>query len=266
MTEILEHIEAAISEVTKARESLLRVKSRQVAGADERRRLKEVAFLWVKRHRDHLVGLDVGAVDEAYQRVLDATSRLAARSTYSIAFKDAKTALVAVRRLVTTGARAGTNGHPSPPPPPAFDALTPDSTMQKILVRRWNEVEKCIAGEANLAATVMMGGLMETLLLARIKLVANKASIFTAKNAPKDKAGKTLTLDEWKLVAMVEVAHELDWITKSSKDVGNVLRDFRNYIHPHKEHADRLTIAPDDVRMFWEVCKTISHQILRSVV
>jgi hypothetical protein len=66
------------------------------------------------------------------------------------------------------------------------------------------------------------------------------------------------------LVAMVEVAHEVGWITKSVKDVGNVLRDFRNYIHPHKEHTDGVQIGAEDVRMFWEVCKTISRQILAS--
>jgi hypothetical protein len=110
-----------------------------------------------------------------------------------------------------------------------------------------------------------MGGLLETLLLARINIVVNKAAIFTAKSAPKDRAGKTLALSDWKLVAMVEVAHEVGWITKSVKDVGNVLREFRNYIHPHKEHTDGVRIETEDVRMFWEVCKTISRQILSSI-
>jgi hypothetical protein len=167
---------------------------------------------------------------------------------------------------VTTNPTKGTQpASPTVEPPPAFSALTSDTTMQAILVRRWTEVQTCITAGANLAATVMMGGLLETLLLARINIVTNKAPIFTAKNAPKDKAGKTLGLADWKLLAMVEVAHEVRWITKSAKDVGNVLRDFRNYIHPHKEHTDRVEITPDDARMFWEVCKTVSRQILASV-
>jgi hypothetical protein len=53
--------------------------------------------------------------------------------------------------------------------------------MQEILARRWSEVHACIGANANLAATVMMGGLLETLLLARINVVVNKAAIFTAK-------------------------------------------------------------------------------------
>jgi len=63
---------------------------------------------------------------------------------------------------------------------------------------------------------------------------------------------------------MVDVAHELAWITKSAKDVGSVLREYRNYIHPHKEYTDGVTITEDDVRMFWEVTKAIARQVLSS--
>jgi hypothetical protein len=266
MSETLEHIETAIDEVTRAREAVQRSKTPQVRAADERDRLKAVAFAWFKTHRVHLGDTDVGDVDAAYQTVLDATARLAARSTYANALKDAKAALIAVRRTQTAApTRPASAGASKPEPAPAFSSLTSDVAMQSILSRRWDEVQACIGVGANLAATVMMGGLLETLLLARINVVGNKAPLFTAKHAPKDKTGKTLALADWKLLAMVEVAHEVGWITKSTKDVGNVLRDFRNYIHPHKEHTDGVRIDADDVRMFWEVCKTISRQILSSV-
>jgi uridine kinase len=53
-------------------------------------------------------------------------------------------------------------------------------------------------------------------------------------------------------------------VTKSAKDVGNVLREFRNYIHPHKEFADKVTIQEEDAKMFWEVTKAITRQVLAS--
>lgn len=227
MNDVLEHLEAAITEVSRAREAVLRSNSPQVRSAEERDRLKAVAFAWFKTHRPQVGNIDAVDVDAAYQTVLDSTAKLAARPTYATALKTAKAALVGLRRHVLAA-----------PPTKSTPAL---------------------------AATVMMGGLLETLLLARINVVVNKAAIFTAKNAPKDRTSKTLALSEWKLVAMVEVAHEVGWITKSVKDVGNVLRDFRNYIHPHKEHTDGVQIGAEDVRMFWEVCKTISRQILASV-
>ena len=89
-------------------------------------------------------------------------------------------------------------------------------------------MQLCISAGANLAATVMMGGLLESLLLARINIESNKTKIYTAKSTPKDnKSGRPLPLSDWKLVAMVGVTHDVGWITKSAKDVGNVLRDFR---------------------------------------
>jgi hypothetical protein len=77
--------------------------------------------------------------------------------------------------------------------------------------------------------------------------------------------GKTLHLSDWNLATMVEVAHELLWISKSAKDVGHVLRDFRNYVHPHKEFTENLSISGNDVEMFWQVTKLISHQVLASI-
>ncbi len=115
--------------------------------------------------------------------------------------------------------------------------------MQAILHRRWDEVQRCIRVNAHLAATVMMGGLLESLLLARINASPIQSAVYTAKQAPRDKANKTVPLNEWKLAQMIEVAHELRWITKSAKDVGHVLRDFRNYIHPHKEFAAAVVIS-----------------------
>lgn len=269
MGDALEHVEAAIAEVTKARSSVARGKSKQVRTADELDQLKALAFAWFKTHRPIVSGLaDLGTADESYQAVLDATARFAARSTYANSLQEAKSALLAVRRAVTAapgGAPSKLPGIFSPEAPPGFASLTADPAMQAILNRRWDEVQQCIGAGANLAAAVMMGGLLETLLLARINVASNKAPIFTAKGAPRDKGGKTYPLSDWKLISMVDVAQEMSWITRSAKDLGNVLRDFRNYIHPHKEHTDGVLITNDDARMFWEVCKAISRQVLGSI-
>ena len=137
--------------------------------------------------------------------------------------------------------------------------------MQIILQRRWDEVERCLSSQLNLAATAMMGGLLESPLLAKINGSPDKAAVSKAKSAPRDKTGKTLMLPEWKLIHMVEVAHELRWITKSAEDVRNALRDFQNYIHPHKEYTDGISILDEDARMFWEVTKSIARHVLTSV-
>jgi hypothetical protein len=59
------------------------------------------------------------------------------------------------------------------------------------------------------------------------------------------------------------VAHELGWITVSAKDVGAVLRDYRNYIHPQKQLSHGVQLTPEDATLFWEISKSISRQIVR---
>jgi hypothetical protein len=111
----------------------------------------------------------------------------------------------------------------------------------------------------------MMGGLLKALLLARINRETDKKPIFTAKSAPRDRAtGKTKTLSEWMLKDYIDVVCDLGWITVSAKDVGAVLRDYRNYIHPQKQLSHGVHLQLDDAELFWEISKSISRQVIDS--
>jgi hypothetical protein len=271
MTDALGAIEAAIAEATKARASVRKKKAKQISAAEEIDQLKSVSFAWFETHKPRVVAHpskpDLSAVDSAYQTIMGSTAGHAARATYLDALLNAKRALVDLRSFVAANLHRSPSASPTHTndSPPNFAPLGADLAMQVILQRRWEEVQRCVASHAYLAATVMMGGLLESLLLARINGSPDKRRVFTAAMAPRDKDDKTLPLPRWKLVNMVEVAHELTWITKSAKDVGNVLRDFRNYIHPHKEYTDGVVILDEDARMFWEVTKSISRHLLNSV-
>ena len=110
-----------------------------------------------------------------------------------------------------------------------------------------------------------MGGQLEALLLARVNRESDQAPIFKARTAPKNKAGQTRPLNEWMLNNYIEVAHELGWISVSARDVGAVLRDYRNYVHPFKQlsHGVHLTYA--DAALLWEITKNILRQVLANV-
>jgi hypothetical protein len=136
--------------------------------------------------------------------------------------------------------------------------------MKEILRRRWTECCACIGANAPLAACVMMGGLLEGLLLSRVNSQSNKSPIFTAAAAPKDKQGKTLPLKDWKLNNYIDVAHELRWISQTLKDMGGVLRDYRNYIHPQKELSEKISLSVGDANILWEISKNIARQVLES--
>lgn len=108
-----------------------------------------------------------------------------------------------------------------------------------------------------------MGGLLEGLLLAKINQLTDKSIVFSSAAAPVDKrTGKSLPLKEWGLKNFIDAAFELLWITKTTKDVGEVLRDYRNYIHPQKEFSHGIVLAAGDAQMLWEVSKGMARQLL----
>ena len=59
-------------------------------------------------------------------------------------------------------------------------------------------------------------------------------------------------------------AIQLKWITESAKDVADVLKEYRNYIHPEKERRHGVVLALNDSSMFWQVTKALVRQLLMS--
>jgi len=94
MADALGAVEAAIREVSKARQSVMRKKSKQVSSADEIDQLKSVAFAWFQSHQPivkaHPSNPDLASVDLAYRTVMNSTGRHASRKTYADALLEAR--------------------------------------------------------------------------------------------------------------------------------------------------------------------------------
>lgn len=257
-------IESAIKEIERLRQIFRKSRTKQVRTADERGLAKATASAWFSTHRANLAGLvleeTLEGADTAYRIILESSDRHCARSKYLAALSTLKQSLIALRTeaLTTKPPTVATSDQA-----PDFSPLIGDSDMQKILVSRWNECLLCVSAGAALAATVMMGGLLEALLLARINRESNKGSLFTAKAAPKNsKTGSVKPLSEWMLNDFIQVLSELGWITISATAVGSVLREYRNYIHPQKQLSRNLHLKPEDAALFWEVSKNITRQVI----
>jgi len=52
-------------------------------------------------------------------------------------------------------------------------------------------------------------------------------------------------------------------VSKTTKDVGGVVRDYRTYVHPQKEYSHGVNISPEDAKMLWEIAKSVARQVLR---
>lgn len=263
-------IDAAVAEADSLRKVLKRKNTKQVQSDDERQIIKGIALAWFKKHRPILVALlgedQVGDIDEIYRGLIEASGRATTRTKYLEALKAVKKRLgiLQAEHVITLAAPAAVAQAPAKTSdsPPQFTPLISDPKMQAILAQRWRECVICVNSGAPLAATVMMGGILEGLLLAKINQLPNMAPVFTAASAPRDKAGKTLVLKEWTLKNYIDVAHELKWITTTAKDIGEVMRDYRNYIHPQKELSHGISLVQGDAQMLWEIAKTMILQIL----
>jgi hypothetical protein len=259
-------LEAAIADAERLRSLLKRGSTLQVRAAEEKAVARATALAWFNSYRGALstrVDSDrIEELDGKYRHLLNASSKATTRGTYDDMLKAVRKMLLAERAGVAVPL-APLVPRATNDTPPNFGALVPDAAMQRILERRWRECSSCLGAGAPLAATVMMGGLLEGLLLAKVNAQGKPAAVFTAKAAPRDrKSGQTLALAEWTLKHYIDVAHELQWISQSARDVGNVLRDYRNYVHPQKELSHGVVLANEDALLLWEVSKNIARQLL----
>jgi hypothetical protein len=272
VTDAQQTIEAAIEESERLQRILKKQSSNQVTAENEKQIVKATALAWFNKHRNTiapLLGDDfLQPGDDLYRLLLAYAARATRRRKYLDVIKALTKTLSALQNDHVVLLSKPPGAAPAPAPtadtPPAFTPLISDAKMQAILQKRWQECVICVRHGAPLAATVMMGGILEGLLLARINQLPSQAPVHTAAAAPKDKAtGKTLQLKDWGLKNFIDVAHELGWITTTAKDIGDVLRDYRNYIHPQKEFSHGISLAPGDADMLWNIAKSMILQILK---
>ena len=269
MTRAQQAIDSALQEAEKLKRLITRGNSKQISADDDHRVMKATALTWFNNHRQSVVAsLDsaiLSTVDDEYKLLIAASGRAASRSKVLACIKTLRRALAHVQshHALALSAPSTASQSSTSDAPPNFAQLVFDAAMRGILENRWQECIKCVSAEAPLAATVMMGGLLEALLLAKINQLTDKSPVVNAKAAPKDKkTNKTLNLTSWTLADYIAVAHELKWITKTTHNVGGVMREYRNYVHPQKEHSHGVSLTPADARTLWEIAKSISRQIL----
>lgn len=265
MSDPQETLSNVLAELGRLKAAITRHRARQVTNLDDRDLLKSVSYAWFRSYRTTLNAhspLDFTQIDFAFQAILEATDRATTKSAYLSSIREATLQVRALRAsyLVPTAPSVSSDS------PPDFTPLAADQVMRDILIGRWDECQKCLKGGAHLAATVMMGGLLEALFLARAGAMKDKAPLFKAKLTPIDPKTKTpIPLKDWTLRPYIDVGHEIGWITKSGKDIAVVLRDYRNIVHPEKQRSLGIALNDHDSGMFWEITKSLSRQLLSSV-
>lgn len=263
MPDTINVLDGALAEVKRLKARLAQGNNRQVQGQEDLVAVKATALSWVRNHRKAVPALKsalLSDVDSLYSRLMVCADRSTLRSRYRSLLGELAQALVDLRTEVIQSPPEEAN---SAEVAPDFSQIVRDADMQQILARRWSETVICVGAGAPLAATVMMGAILEALLLSRANQLADKRPLFRAKATPKDRSSKPIPLGDWTLKNYLEVGYELGWIRRPARDVGTLLRDYRNYIHPAKELSHGIHITVDDASMLWSICASLARQLAK---
>jgi hypothetical protein len=147
-----------------------------------------------------------------------------------------------------------------PLPPPDFLKLSIEPGLGEILSNRWNEVQKCLDAGACLAATILMGTMLEGMILAVLQRFPKEANI--SKAAPLDfKTGKVKYFAEWSFSDMINVAHDVGWVGLDVKKFSHALREFRNLIHPYEQMLSKTFPDKDTCDISWLVVQAAANDL-----
>ena len=149
-------------------------------------------------------------------------------------------------------------------PPPDFLNLKLEPGLGEILADRWDQAQKCLHAGAHLAATIIMGSMLEGMLLAVLQRFPKEAN--QCESAPRDlRTGKVRYFAEWTLADMINVAHDMGWIGLDVKKFSHALRDFRNLIHPYQQMAVKTFPDQDTCEISWLVVQAAANDLAKKL-
>lgn len=260
-------IDAAQEEAKRLRTRTQKKKVSQIKGA-EREIIKATALAWFNNHRKQLTPVftlaELSEIDKLYQEIYAFSHKIVLRSIYLDTLKEITETLTEFKTTNVIRLSEASFAPPTTDAPPDFSPVISNDLMKKILQDRWVEIAVCVQANAPLSATVMMGGLLESVLYAKVEKLPDKKPVFNAAAAPKDGAtGKTKPLQDWVLQNFLDVAKEIGWFTQTIHGIGDFVRDYRNLVHPHKQYSEKKFVDPEDAKVLWEIVKSIARQSLK---
>ncbi len=132
-----------------------------------------------------------------------------------------------------------------------------------VLEQRLVEIRKCLGAKASLAVIFLCGSTLEGILLGVASV--NPKDFNSAKASPKDRAGKVLSLQDWKLMSFIDVACELQLLEEDVRKFSHALRDFRNYIHPYEQMTSGFNPDHHTAEICWKVLQAAIAQLSKSL-
>jgi len=228
-------IDIVIEEIACLNKVILKIKDRQIKNSSTLQLIKTISQAWFDKYAPSFSQRGCSDLLSELNTFYKDLSTFSYSSTSKKKYLDLckkikKTLLVLQREMIDKPANICFSSDID-----NLQNLVQDSVMQKIINDRYDEIKKCV-NIAPLSATVMMGGVLEAIFLARINKEENKKNIFNQKSVPIDKqTNKAKNIQEWTLSNFIDVSYEMGWVRRAAKDVGINIMEYRNLIHPEKQ-------------------------------
>lgn len=151
--------------------------------------------------------------------------------------------------------------------PLALEGLISDKKYLNLLQERWEESEKTKKAGAWLSTIVLLGSILEDVLLYILK--KNFSFICTSSvEIPMDEDDKGMKTPKqpylWTLDQMIRVSYKLGWISKDTRNFADIVREYRNFVHPWKELNKKLKIpSPRSCKTSADIIEGVIEELLK---
>ncbi|GAA4666281.1 hypothetical protein [Amycolatopsis dongchuanensis] len=146
-----------------------------------------------------------------------------------------------------------------------LERLLADRLTVDMLMNRLEETRICESGGAYTMAVIGIGSIVEGLLL---QLLLERDKELRENGFPdlRDPQGnRRKKPDRVTLEQLIDTAHDKDWIQLDATRFVHNVRDFRNFVHPRKELAERPRFDRDSVMLCWAPVHALLNDLENNV-
>ncbi len=137
--------------------------------------------------------------------------------------------------------------------------LTIADEEKTIIQDRLDEAGKGLKADMPVSVVFSCGSAVEGMLFAYAS--SHQRLYNQAGSAPKDLAGRTRPLIDWRLNDLINVAKEVGHIGHDTKVFAEPLKGFRNYIHPREQLRSGFKPTLYTAQICYQVTKSVIHDL-----
>ena len=145
---------------------------------------------------------------------------------------------------------------------PNLDKLPISPQLRRFVGQRLTEAQICRTNGAFLAATVLLGSVLEAALLGVAQ--KNQKDFYKSQKAPPaGRDGRKRNVKEWKLTELITVSQDLGLLDPEIEKHSHGLREFRNYIHPSRGMKNEFSPDEDTTEIAFKVLVAAFNDLTR---